>query len=81
MIYYKLKNGETIELKIENKEDKNFNRTTIIQALLFNRALTIEYKFYDYQIIDLNKIFEEIEQQYEDLEIKSINFEYSCYAD
>lgn len=81
MIYYKLKNGESIELKIENKEDKNFNRTTIIQALLFNRALTIEYKFYDYQIIDLNKIFEEIEQQYDDLETKSINFEYSCYAD
>ena len=81
MIYYTLKNGESIELKIENKEDKNFNRITIIQVLLFNRTLTIEYKFYDFEIFDLNKIFEEIEQQYDDLETKSINFEYSCYAD
>lgn len=81
MIYYELKNGESIELKIENKEDEHFNRTTIIQVLLFNRTLIMEYKFNDFEIIDLNKIFEEIEQKYDDLETKSINFEYSCYAD
>ena len=81
MIYYKLKNGESIELKIENKEGEYFNRTTIIQVLLFNGSLTIEYKFNNFENIDLNKILEEIEQQYDDLETKSINFEYSCYAD
>lgn len=81
MIYYKLKNGESIELKIENKEDKNFNKATIIQVLLFNSALTMEYKFNNFENIDLNKIFEEIEQKYEDLRIESMNFEYSRYAD
>lgn len=81
MIYYELKNGESIELKIENKEDKNFNRTTIIQVILFNGSLTIEHTFNSFEQIDLNKIFEEIEQKYEDLKIEDANFAYSCYAD
>lgn len=80
MLYYTLKNGETIELKITNKTDEKFNRTTEIEIKLFGGTTSIIQTFNAFEQIDLNKIFEEIEKDYEELENKDTRFFWDCYT-
>lgn len=80
MIFYTLKNGETIELKITNKTDEKFNTTTEIEIKLFGGSTSIIQTFNDFEQIDLNKIFEEIEKDYEELETKDTQHFWDCYT-
>ena len=80
MLYYKLKNGETIELKINNKTNKNCNTKTEIEIVLFNGSTTILYEYNDFEQIDLNKIFNDIEENYEELKTKDEQHFWDCYT-
>ena len=80
MLFYTLKNGETIELKITNKTDEKFNTTTEIEIKLFGGSTTITQTFNDFEQVDLNKIFEEIERDYEELGTKDEQHFWNCYT-
>lgn len=80
MLYYTLKNGETIELKITNKTDEKFNSITEIEIKLFNGTTSVIQTFNDFEQIDLNKIFEEIERDYEELEKKDTQHFWDCFT-
>lgn len=80
MLYYKLKNGETIELKINNKTDKNYNTKTEIEIVLFNGSTTILYEYNNFEQIDLNKIFNEIEENYNKLRAEDTQNYFDAYA-
>ena len=74
-LYYKLSNGEEIEIRINETEDY----TKELQILLFNGSTILTYKLDT--IITLNDIIKEIEKQYNNLFIEDKNFEYSCWCD
>ena len=80
MLYYKLKNGETIELKINNKTDKNYNTKTEIEIVLFNGSTTILYEYNNFEQIDLNKIFNEIEENYNKLRAEDTQNYFDAYT-
>ena len=80
MLFYTLKNGETIELKITNKTDEKFNIITEIEIILFGGSTTITQTFNDFEQINLNKIFEEIERDYEELKTKDEQHFWNCYT-
>ena len=80
MLFYTLKNGETIELKITNKTDEKFNAITEIEIILFGGTTTITQTFNDFEQINLNKIFEEIERDYEELKTKDEQHFWNCYT-
>lgn len=69
-MYYKLSNGETIEIKLTDEE---------IEVVLFNGSMILTYE--KSSNILLNDIIKEIENRYDKLKIEDWNFEYSCYAD
>lgn len=60
-LYYKLSNGEDIEIKIE--ENENYEQEVII--LLFNGSTSISYPMN--KILMLNDIIKDIENMYNDL--------------
>ena len=72
MLYYKLSNGEEIEIRINNEEME-------IEVLLFNGSTVLSYT--KDSNISLNDIIKEIEIKYDQLKIEDWNFEYSCYTD
>ena len=74
-LYYKLSNGEEIEIRINETEDY----TKELQILLFNGSTILTYKLNT--IITLNDIIKEVEKQYNNLLIEDKNFEYSCWCD
>lgn len=74
-LYYKLSNGEEIEIRINETE----NYTKELQILLFNGSTILTYKLDT--IITLNDIIKEVEKQYNNLFIEDKNFEYSCWCD
>lgn len=80
MLFYTLKNGETIELKITNKTNEKFNTKTEIEIKLFGGTTTITQTFNDFEQVNLNKIFEEIEKNYEELETKDEQHFWDCYT-
>ena len=80
MLFYTLKNGETIELKITNKTDEKFNSITEIEIKLFGGSTTITQTFNDFEQVNLNKIFEEIERDYEELKTKDEQHFWDCYT-
>ena len=69
-LYYKLSNGEEIEVRIEQDEDNNKQVT----AVLFNGSMTLSYKLNDKRL--LNDIIKEIEKDYSKLETEDISFFY-----
>lgn len=80
MLFYTLKNGETIELKITNKTDEKFNAITEIEIILFNGTTSITQTFNAFEQVNLNKIFEEIEKDYEELKTKDEQHFWNCYT-
>lgn len=80
MLFYTLKNGETIELKITNKTDEKFNIITEIEIILFNGTTSITQTFNAFEQVNLNKIFEEIEKDYEELKTKDEQHFWNCYT-
>lgn len=74
-LYYKLNNGEEIEIRIKDIE----NFTKELQVLLFNGSTVLTYPING--IFSLNELLEDIEDQYNDLLIENQNFEYSCWCD
>lgn len=60
-LYYKLSNGEDIEIRIE--ENENYEQEVII--LLFNGSTSISYPMN--KILMLNDIIKDIENMYNDL--------------
>ena len=80
MILYKLNNNETIELKFYKETDEDFNTIIIIQAILFNGGITIEYTFNSIEDIDLNQIFADIEKDYKRLRVEDTQHYIDCYT-
>ena len=74
-LYYRLQNGEDVEIRIEEKED--YSKELIIS--LFNGSTTISYDLD--KILSLNEILEDIEKDYNKLFQEDQQFTYSCYAD
>ena len=70
-IYYKLSNGEEIEIR-SNQENE-------IEILLFNGSTVLTY-CNDSNIL-LNDIIKEVENRYDNLKAEDWNFGYSCYTD
>ena len=73
-LYYKLSNGEEIEIKIENTEDY----TKELQISLFNGSTTLIYPINN--ILSLNEIITDVEAKYNKLLIEDKIFEYSCWC-
>lgn len=73
-LYYKLTNGEEIEIRIEQDEDYS-KQVTII---LFNGSMTLSYKLNDKRL--LNDIIMEIEKNYDKLKAEDLNFSYQSYG-
>ena len=67
-LYYKLNNGEYIEIKKQG--DK-------VEVLLFNGSMTVSYN----KEVILNDIIVDIENKYNELKNEDWSFAYSCYCD
>lgn len=75
-LYYVLKNGEKIEIDIQ--EDKNYNKKIFIK--LFGGSTIFEYDYYQ-DNHTLNEIISEIEENYGELLVEDKDFEYRSWAD
>jgi len=74
-LYYKLSNGEEIEINIEINDD--YER--ILFFKLFNGSTTFIYKLD--KIISLNEIIEGIERDYKNLKIEDHQATFRAYTE
>jgi len=74
-LYYKLSNGEEIEIVIEETEDY-INK---LKIKLFGGSTILEYELN--KIIILNDIIAEVEKDYNKLLQEDLDFEYRCWCD
>ena len=62
-IYYTLKNGEQVEITVK-RDEENYKEYLVI--ILFNGSMSFEYEIN--KALDLNKILEEIERDYQKIQ-------------
>jgi len=74
-LYYKLSNGEDIEIRIEENEDY----TQQVNILLFGGSTVISSDLD--KNISLNDIIEEVEKDYNNLLQANLDFEHRCWCD
>jgi len=74
-LYYKLSNGNDIEIRIE--EDENYNKQ--VNILLFGGSTVISSDLN--KNISLNDIITDIEKNYNNLLQADLDFEYRCWCD
>ncbi len=75
-LYYTLKNGEDIEIDVQEDEIMLRKKITI---KLFGGSTTLTYDWHHTH--NLNEIIAEIEKEYDTLKQKDYEFEYKCWCD
>lgn len=73
-LYYRLSNGEDIEIMTEWNEDGY-----VALVKLFNGSTVLTYNLSQYKM--LNDIIAEIEENYTELEREDLDFAYRCNCD